>query len=147
MKGSIILLVLFGLVVSCSAHAGAIDYAREFQWNSTLGILLFWVPLAFCLFGYTLRTAKNYRKDLARRESETFYHPTDTIGALMGRALVSIIPVANIWAAMFDLAPEVFGRLFKWLGQVFDQPLVPDNERARAMRDARKIERESRGLK
>lgn len=134
MKQAIFWVLVFGLMVSCSAHAGPIDYVREFEWNSTLGILLFWVPLAFCLVGYTLRTAKNYRKDVAKRLSDGFYHPTDTIGTLIGRALVSVIPVANIWAAMFDLAPEVFSGLFKWLGKVFDQPLVPDNERFQEQR-------------
>lgn len=53
------------------------------------------------------------------------YKPTDTVGTIVGRVLVSWLPVANLWAALFDLGPEVFGRFFRWIGKVFDQPLVP----------------------
>ncbi len=49
------------------------------------------------------------------------YRPTDTVGTLIGRAFVSFLPVANLWAAMFDLAPDVFER-------VFNQPLVPEDK-------------------
>jgi hypothetical protein len=93
-------------------------------------VLLYLVPLVFCLVFYTVRTVKNCRRDIATRARHNpkegeYYCPTDTIGTLVGRALVSILPVANIWAAMFDLAPAVFGKLFKSLGKLFNQPLVP----------------------
>jgi hypothetical protein len=103
-------------------------------WTSTMGICLYWIPLSFCAFGYTVRTSVNLKKDLeSRREIESsgkgVYYPTDTIGTLIGRALVSICPVANIWTALFDVAPKVFTNLFKWIGNVFDQPLVPRKEK------------------
>lgn len=108
-----------------------IDYIMNFEWNSWIGILLYWVPLGFCAFGYTLRTAQNYMKDKADRDAESgIYIPTDTLGTLIGRAVVTAIPVANLWAAMFDLAPQIFSRLFKILGEIFDQPLVPDTAAA-----------------
>lgn len=107
--------------------------------TQTMGLLLYWVPLSFCAYGYTIRTWVNYQKDVAARAfAETpgnvnaptylqkeYYHPTDTVGTLIGRALITIMPVANLWASVFDLAPKVFGSLFKWVGRVFDQPLVP----------------------
>ena len=104
--------------------------------TQTMGPLLYWVPLSFCAYGYTIRTWVNYQKDVATRDAEimqlakppvhtVFYRPTDTVGTLIGRALITIIPVANLWAAVFDIAPKVFGSLFKWIGRVFDQPLVP----------------------
>lgn len=94
--------------------------------NSILGFLLYWVPLLFCMVGYTIRTGKNYRKDIkARDKLFDSYHPTDTIGTLIGRALVSIIPIANLWAAIFNLAPDFFGELFDYIGKIFDQSLVP----------------------
>lgn len=109
--------------------------------NSELGILLYWVPASLCAFGYTVRTFANYQRDVSKRaevalisedpssRESRYYSPTDTIGALVGRAIVTIIPVANLWAATFDVAPSLFGRFFSYLGRVLNQPLVPSNSR------------------
>jgi len=108
-----------------------LDYIINFQFNNLLVVLLYWSPLGFCVFGYTVRTAKNYRKDISHRspnEKSQFYYPTDTLGDIVGRAIVSLIPIANLWAACFDLAPEIFRRLFDVLGALFNQPLVPDSD-------------------
>lgn len=102
-----------------------IETITNFQFNSTLGIILYWLPVLICAFGYTIRTAKNFMKDKAAREKDSYYYPTDTIGTLIGRAFVSIIPVANLWAALFDISPQFFGNFFRWIGKVFNQPLVP----------------------
>lgn len=102
-----------------------IDYILKFQWNGLMGICLYWVPLLFCAFGYTVRTATNYMKDKEARDAEGFYYPTDRIGDLIGRVFVTLCPIANLWAAMFDVAPSVFSKLFTWIGNVFDAPLVP----------------------
>ena len=101
---------------------------------SLWGILLFWAPLAFCAFGYTIRTAANVRKDMVDRTAceaalargeHASYVPTDTIGTLIGRGIATICPLVNLWAALFDLGPDIFGTFFKHLGEVFNQPLVP----------------------
>ena len=55
----------------------------------------------------------------------SYYSPTDKIGTLIGRALVSIIPVANLWAGMFDVSPRLFRRLIDRIEKIFDAPLVP----------------------
>lgn len=103
----------------------------SFQFTNYVGLFLYWVPLSLCIFVYTIRTWQNYQKDLVKRtEAEKargngYYSPTDTVGALIGRALVSVLPVANLWAALFDVAPILFRHLFRFIGKVFDQPLVP----------------------
>lgn len=66
------------------------------------------VPLLFCAVFYTIRTAEGYMADkaslekhiAARREEETsayrglhYYHPTETVGRILGRALVSVTPM------------------------------------------------------
>lgn len=106
-----------------------IDYILSFQFNSLIGVLLYWVPAAFCVVFYTVRSAGEYQDDISARAAEKnegkIYHPSITIGSLIGRGLASMIPVVNIWCALFDLAPSVFARLFRWIGRVFDQPLVP----------------------
>lgn len=114
-----------------------IDYVLNFQWNGLIAILLYWVPLSLCVAGYTVRTAQNYMADKVKREEATFYTPTDRLGTLIGRGFVSICPVANIWAAMFDLAPKFLGRFFEGLERAFNMPLVPDTESAKAKREGR----------
>ncbi len=120
-----------------------VNLITEWKWNGFMSLLLYWLPLSFCVVGYTLRTARNYIRDKRRlaeylssrgnkvaKSKEIIYprqeyYPTDTIGTLIGRSIVSIVPIGNLWAALFDLAPEVFRKFFKWLGKVFDFPLVP----------------------
>lgn len=98
--------------------------------NSWLGIMLYWAPLGFCMVGYTIRTFRNVQDDIRRRRTQGFgYSPTDTIGTLIGRALVTLVPVANLWAGLFDLGPTVFQKLYDWLGDTFNQPLVPPKKK------------------
>ena len=110
------------------------DTILNFEFNSLLGILLYWVPLSLCLYGYTLRTWVNYQHDVKERALHeeqpkgNFYSPTDTIGTLIGRGIVTIVPVANLWAAAFDVAPKMFRSFFEWIGKVFDMPLVPEKK-------------------
>jgi len=96
------------------------------QWaNVWIALGLYWLPLAICAVGYTLRTWQNFRKDRRAREADKFYSPTDRVGTLIGRGLVSILPIANLCAAAFDLAPEMLHGVFERLAKVFDQPIVP----------------------
>jgi len=111
-----------------------IQFSKDtFLFNSIIGFFIYWVPVSLCVFGYTLRTFNNYRHDLIqRRKSELkkvdYYSPTDTIGDIIGRAIVSVIPIANTWAATFDVAPKLFSKLFEFVGRIFDQPLVPEKK-------------------
>lgn len=111
------------------------DYILNLKINSTLGIFLYWLPLALCAVGYISRTYHNYQRDKTERiRPGAYYTPSDTIGTLIGRGLISIIPVANVCAATFDVAPELFGRFFDKLEIIFSAPLVPDNDSAKAKR-------------
>lgn len=104
-----------------------IDWVLGLWANKWIAFGLYWLPAAFCAFGYLLRTAKNFRKDREKRVTPgAYYSPTDTLGTLIGRAVLTILPIGNLLAGVFDLAPEVFGRFFDWIGKVFNQPLVPD---------------------
>jgi len=68
----------------------------------------------------------NYQKDLtARARQGENYRPTDTVGDLIGRALVTTIPLANLWVAVFCFGPEYLGNFFRRIGALFNQPLVP----------------------
>ncbi len=107
-----------------------LEHITEFRFNSMLGIFLYWLPMTFCVIGYIMRTHKNYWDDLKEREKQSkkehgIYWPTDTLGTLVGRAVVSVLPVANLYAVTFDLAPEVFSRIIDKFSKMLNIPLVP----------------------
>ncbi len=108
------------------------EWILAFEFTGMMGILLYWLPASLCFYGYTVRTWLNYQKDVKERERDTqakptcsSYCPTDTVGTLVGRGLVTVCPVANLWAASFDIAPKLFATFFDWVGKVFNTPLVP----------------------
>ena len=102
-------------------------------WNGLIALLLFWLPLLLCLYGYAIRSFRAFANDRAARataelpasQSNGYYLPSITIGTLVGRVLISVVPIVNLFAAIFDVAPEVFGDFFRWCGKAFDIPLVP----------------------
>lgn len=98
--------------------------------NSIIGICLYWLPLALCSIGYLVRSSREYHTDIEKRtESENnpkqYYNPTIRIGTLIGRCLISIVPIVNLLAAIFDISPIMFKRILDWIVDVFDRPLVP----------------------
>lgn len=129
------------------AIMNGISYLLTNWMTGWMGMLLYWLPLSICVVGYTIRTFENYQKDVAERDKYTryldlkamksedgrtvdaratcYYSPTDTIGTLIGRALISLLPVGNLWAAMFDVSPRLFKKFFDFIEKVFDMPLVP----------------------
>lgn len=106
-----------------------LDFILKLPSNRWIAFGLYWLPLAFCVFGYALRTSVNANKDRKDRETPgAYYVPRETYGTLIGRALVTILPVANLWAAVFDLAPKIFDGFFERLAKVFSAPIVRDSE-------------------
>jgi len=121
-----------------------IDQILNFEWTGLMGLLLYWLPLAVCAVGYTVRTWRNVQKDIKEREMyneyESFrkdprcpenypykcaYEPTETLGALIGRGVASIIPGVNLICAVCDIAPGFLSGFFKTIGGILNQPLVP----------------------
>lgn len=109
-------------------------------WNSWIALLMYWLPLALCAYGYTVRSAKKFAQDRAEREaaetwkpdpakgdyqSRPIYIPGITIGTLIGYAVLTVCPVANLFAATFDVAPKVFNGFIEWCDKVLNVPLVP----------------------
>ena len=105
-------------------------------WNGWIAMLLYWLPLALCAYGYFIRGIQKYRAELQKREQAEskdppdYYNPELTIGTLIGYALLIVLPIANLFAATFDVAPRVFGDFFVWIGKVFNIPLVPKRKGA-----------------
>lgn len=95
------------------------------NWNTFLGLVLYWIEVVFCLIGYTFISMEDVAKDVKARAANDRYAPSITIGTLVGRAFVSIFPGVNLFASVFSVAPYMFGNFFDWLSRVFSFPLVP----------------------
>jgi len=120
-----------------------IDWIKNAATTPWIALVLYWIPLVTCAIGYLMRTHANYQIDTKKRaEGEAraangennLYNPTDTVGSLIGRAIVTIMPVGNLLAAIFDVSPKLFAGFFGWLERVFNQPLVPKREKEHGIR-------------
>ena len=99
-------------------------------WNSWIALLLFWLPLVMCAYGYSVEFVQLYRKELqgrakAEADEKAYYNPSLTLGWIVGHVVITIVPIFNLLAAVFDAAPKAFGDFFTWLGKALDIPLVP----------------------
>jgi hypothetical protein len=99
-------------------------------WNGWIALLLYWLPLALCAYGFTVRSVLKFRNDRGRRDEQEseehgFYMPTLTLGTLIGYAVTTVVPIANLFAAIFDVAPKVFADFWEWCDRALNIPLVP----------------------
>jgi hypothetical protein len=98
--------------------------------NSWIGIISYWVPVAICLVGYTVRTfvncGKEYRERMSYAAGDLYrYEPTETVGLILGRMITCFIPIANLGVAVFDFGATYLEMFVKFLDRAFNQPLVP----------------------
>lgn len=116
----------------------------NFQFTSWVGFWLYWIPLALCAVYFFIQCAIDYWRDAAARSGNdgpnktattTIYLPRLKIGTIVGRAIASICPVVNLWAAIFDAAPFFIGHVGTWLEEMLDIPLIPDSETHKKLRD------------
>lgn len=103
-------------------------------WNSGLATLLYWLPLALCAYGYSLRGVRALRAERALRaahetDATRFYAPSLTLGDLLAYALLVVMPAANLYAAVFKVLPDLLPGIFRALWAVLDLPLVPKRDR------------------
>lgn len=104
----------------------SVEAVARWWMTGALGLLLYWLPLVWCLLGYTQRTANDVSRDVVERDLKPkFYYPRITVGTVVGRLLVSVVPVANLVALVCDLGPKALMRTIDWFGRVLDFPLVP----------------------
>jgi hypothetical protein len=105
-------------------------------WNSWIALVTNWLPGALCAYGYLLRSIYKIRQDKAKRQEaesgeklNAYYLPGITVGSLVGYFVLTITPIANLFAAIFDVAPGLFRRFFDWCARVLDVPLVPKRKK------------------
>lgn len=108
-----------------------IDWVLNFRFNTPLALTLYWLPVAVCSVGYTIRCFKQYRKEIDMRAAHelsphnSYYLPRLTIGTLVGRLIVTFVPVANLVATICDVGYEMLRGTLDWIGEALDIPLVP----------------------
>jgi hypothetical protein len=99
-------------------------FVFDFEFNSLLGLVLYWVPCAICVVGYMIKNVIDYRADLKNR-SYQHYNPNLTVGIIVLRAMASTIPVVNLWNAVIQFSPDFMGAFIDTIAKVFSVPLVP----------------------
>lgn len=109
--------------------------ADTVQFNSIFGFVLYWIPVAVCAIGFTLRTFKNCSKEVAHRKlyenhEISYYDPDETIGRIIGRFIVTFLPIVNLGIAVCDFGSTFVEGFIDWVHRIFNQPLVPKRERA-----------------
>ena len=112
-----------------------IDYVLTFEFNSLLGLLLYWVPLVLCVIGYSAKTWRDYREELTRRadcvKTNYSYFPNLTLGVVLGRVFSSVVPGFNILALVFSVGGPMLTSVFRFFGSVLRIPLVQPHNRPR----------------
>lgn len=96
-----------------------IDFVTSFEFTSFLALLVYWTPLAICTAVYFFRAIRLYRTDLEKCQKE-YYSPELTIGLIFWMLFLSVTPLINIFALVFDCAASVFRLII----DAFDIPLV-----------------------
>jgi hypothetical protein len=94
-----------------------------FDFTNYMTLLLYWLPLSVCAYGYTIQFWKQYRRELAAC-TEDNYRPSLTIGTIIGHTIIVGLPLANLWMAVFNIGPTLFSGFFSLVGQIFNTPLV-----------------------
>lgn len=83
------------------------------------------LPAALCLVGYFFRTIRKVKEDKTRREEyDEWYVPQETVGTILGRIIVSLIPTVNIMALVLDLSQEVFEKVVPFIKRFVNIPLI-----------------------
>jgi uncharacterized membrane protein len=83
------------------------------------------VPAVLCLIGYFFRTIKKVKEDQLRQlEHGDWYLPEETIGTVLGRIIISLIPGLNIVALLVDLFQETFEKIIPAIKRFVSIPLV-----------------------
>lgn len=99
--------------------------------NSILGICLYHLPLIICLLYYSIKSIRNYLIDkkhrmLKQQHITDYYYPTDTIGMLLERFIVCIVPIINLMSTIFVIMPDVCERYFVIINDFLSKPVVSD---------------------
>lgn len=94
------------------------------NWPFLLIIFAYYLPAAINLCGYSAQFVFEYKYDKKRLEAGTYHTPNLTIGWVLFRILLIVVPLINVVAAVFDILPTFFGDLPAAIKRVLDTPIV-----------------------
>jgi len=104
-------------------------------WNTLFGLIFYWLPIVVVLQHYFRVFARMYKDDLKSREKYEnspsvyeYYDPDLTVGYILGRLLLSIIPVVNLVLAFYQ-GIQLVGDFLLFMNKILDIPLVPKRSR------------------
>lgn len=106
--------------------------------TSFWGILCYWVPLAVCFFGYLIKAKRTIQADIKDRSESNYYQPKFTVGWIVWHLFVTVCPIVNLLAAVFDLSKHYVAEIFQFCSKMLDIPLIPDSKKYEDRRKARK---------
>jgi hypothetical protein len=103
------------------------------EYTHTHQFYFYWLPVLLCIFGYLRRNQEEYKSDIAKRaeyEADTtdrkIYHPTITVGKVVGRFVVAFLPLVNIWKSVTDFIPRIVKDVIDLFNDWLDIPLVKE---------------------
>lgn len=97
------------------------NFILQFQFNSLLGILLYWVPLVLVAVDAIRTSYKDIRLDLDNRNRD---YGRYTIGDILIHVFQTVTPVVNLLKAVFVAAPNLLSGTFKTLCKILDTPVI-----------------------
>ena len=103
-----------------------VNIVTNVSFNSTMAICLYWVPMIICLVGYLFDFVKDYQTD-AKNYQESYYDPKLTIGSILGRLIVSVMPVLNLGMALFKHMGNIIKKILLVCEKALNIPIIRHN--------------------
>lgn len=94
-----------------------LNFITSFDWHSSTAIIFYWVPVVLCVVGFLFDFREMYKIDLNNYQAE-YYIPKLTVGAIVGRMVLSFVPICNFIASIrhaFTLITDIIATFSEWL--------------------------------
>lgn len=106
-----------------------LDFLGELTaFNDWFGVLFFWSPMFLNFIGYTLESWSHIQRDKkAVSENNKYYSDFYKVGDVFWYLFLTITPIVNCFAFFFDCLPDLFNRIYKRLGWLFDIQFIKDD--------------------
>ncbi len=99
----------------------------------------YFLPLVICAISYIFETISDLAID-ARHLKEynngdhSYYDPKTTVGLILGRAFLTVLPAVNIFVAIFSR----LGQILDWLGKTFNIAII-GKKQSRSFEETQKV--------
>lgn len=102
------------------------DAIKAWEITSTVGFFTYWLPLALCALGYSVKTWKQIQL-LNKYRQEKYNTPWVedlTVGTLLWRMFLTVTPIVNVIALVFGLLSDMLKTVFNWIDWVLSYRVV-----------------------